>query len=102
MLSYVGKAGGLNRKQLMCQPNHLTQHLHRCTVYNMTATILTIPPKTRHGTRRNAKWITQYDKSTAKWTWRVEVTVAPQVFTGTEPTEAKAMQQINEILDRSV
>ncbi len=62
--------------------------------------IIQIPPKSKSGTRKNAKWYITYRRAERDFIWSVDVTLKMQTFTGVCGTEAEGMEKINDVLQK--
>lgn len=76
----------------------MTGSTNGSTVSN--SNVIQIPPKSKNGTRKNAKWYMTYRRAERDFIWSVEVTLKVQTFTGVAATEAEAMERINDVLQR--
>jgi hypothetical protein len=56
--------------------------------------VVSLEPKSVSGRARNCAWSYNYNRDTRTWTWRVEVALAPQVFTGSAASEREAKEAI--------
>lgn len=59
---------------------------------------LPIKPKTLRGSKRNATWEITYIPAEKVWSWHVTVTLAPQVYSGTSPSQAEAQKEVAKYL----
>lgn len=59
---------------------------------------LKMQPKSLRGSKRNATWEITYIPAEKVWSWTVTVSLTPQVYSGTSPTQAEAQKEVAKYL----